>query len=194
MKLAGTPSGCRQLEACAHCRPTECLILSRERLKHTSTAQIRLACHPANADPFSALYSKHIQFSVLSSQEIVAISELEVNQRDLYKPEDRSPLPHGVLDRRLGTSDKSSKCETCGLPLADCVGHYAYIKLIVPVFHIGYFRHCINVLQCICKVSGAYPPELRSSSSTDLKIWTDLLANLGRPDGTPSIPRHVSTS
>jgi DNA-directed RNA polymerase III subunit RPC1 len=33
----------------------------------------------------------------------------------------------------------------------DCVGHYAYIKLVVPVFHIGYFKHTIGVLQCICK-------------------------------------------
>ncbi|ORY91742.1 hypothetical protein BCR35DRAFT_299051 [Leucosporidium creatinivorum] len=94
---------------------------------------------------------KHIQFSVLSSQEIVAISEFEANQRDLYKVEDRTPVPHGVLDRRLGTSDKSGRCDTCGLSLADCVGHYAYIKLVLPVFHIGYFRHCLNILQCICK-------------------------------------------
>lgn len=35
----------------------------------------------------------------------------------------------------------------------DCVGHYAYIKLVVPVFHIGYFKHTIGILQCICKVS-----------------------------------------
>lgn len=33
----------------------------------------------------------------------------------------------------------------------DCVGHYAYIKLVVPVFHIGYFKHTIAILQCICK-------------------------------------------
>ncbi|SCV70568.1 BQ2448_3330 [Microbotryum intermedium] len=94
---------------------------------------------------------KHIQFSVLSSQEIVAISEFEATQRDLYKAEDRSPVPQGVLDRRLGTSNKTDRCETCGLALADCVGHHAYIKLVLPVFHIGYFRHCLNILQSICK-------------------------------------------
>ncbi|KAM0748584.1 DNA-directed RNA polymerase III subunit C1 [Meredithblackwellia eburnea MCA 4105] len=94
---------------------------------------------------------KHIQFSVLSSQEIVALSELEVTQRDLYKIEDRSPVPHGVLDARLGTSSKTSKCATCQLSLAECVGHYAYIKLVLPCFHIGYFRHCLGILQCICK-------------------------------------------
>ena len=32
-----------------------------------------------------------------------------------------------------------------------CVGHYAYIKLILPVFHIGYFKQTITMLQDICK-------------------------------------------
>lgn len=33
------------------------------------------------------------------------------------------------------------------------MGHYGYIKLTLPVFHIGYFRPTINMLSCICKVS-----------------------------------------
>lgn len=38
------------------------------------------------------------------------------------------------------------------------MGHYGYIKLALPVFHIGYFRPTINMLQSICKVSTcAYP-------------------------------------
>ena len=51
-----------------------------------------------------------------------------------------------------GTTDKSAFCETCGQSSVNCVGHYAYIKLVVPVFHIGYFKHTITILQCICKV------------------------------------------
>lgn len=51
-----------------------------------------------------------------------------------------------------GTTEKNAFCETCGLNPVDCVGHYAYIKLVVPVFHIGYFKHTIAILQCICKV------------------------------------------
>ena len=40
---------------------------------------------------------------------------------------------------------------TCGEEPARCVGHYGYIKLALPVFHIGYFRPTINMLSCICK-------------------------------------------
>lgn len=121
------------------------------RIEQHGNAQGAREVDGADAQP-SLVVSKHIQFSVLSSREAVAISEFEANQRDLYQAEDRSPVPHGVLDRRLGTSDKAGKCETCSLALADCVGHYAYIKLVLPVFHIGYFKHVLGILQCICKV------------------------------------------
>ncbi|OSX60618.1 hypothetical protein POSPLADRAFT_1148493 [Postia placenta MAD-698-R-SB12] len=94
---------------------------------------------------------KKLQFSLLNNQDTVKISEFEVTHRDLYTPVDRHPVKNGVLDRRLGTTEKNSFCETCGLSSVDCVGHYAYIKLTVPVFHIGYFKHTIAILQCICK-------------------------------------------
>lgn len=51
-----------------------------------------------------------------------------------------------------GTSTKDAVCETCGKSLADCTGHYGYIELELPVFHIGYFRNIISILQIICKV------------------------------------------
>jgi DNA-directed RNA polymerase III subunit RPC1 len=33
----------------------------------------------------------------------------------------------------------------------DCAGHFGYIRLALPVFHIGYLRHTLHLLQCICK-------------------------------------------
>ncbi|CAE7102077.1 unnamed protein product, partial [Rhizoctonia solani] len=94
---------------------------------------------------------KHIQFGLLSAQDVVKISEFEVTHRDLYTAGDRLPVRNGPLDRRLGTVDKQASCETCGHQTALCVGHYAYIKLVLPVFHIGYFKHIIGILQAICK-------------------------------------------
>lgn len=51
-----------------------------------------------------------------------------------------------------GTTNKDSTCETCGKKVTDCVGHYGFIDLELPVFHVGFFRATINVLQSICKV------------------------------------------
>ncbi|KAJ3810847.1 hypothetical protein F5876DRAFT_40963 [Lentinula aff. lateritia] len=94
---------------------------------------------------------KKLQFSLLNAQDTVKYAEFEVTHRDLYTHNERLPVKDGVLDRRLGTTEKNAFCETCGQATIDCVGHYAYIKLVVPVFHIGYFKHTIGILQCICK-------------------------------------------
>ncbi len=60
-------------------------------------------------------------------------------------------MSNGVLDHRMGTSQKDQSCRTCGKGLADCPGHFGYIDLELPVFHVGYFRAIIQVLQCVCK-------------------------------------------
>lgn len=48
-------------------------------------------------------------------------------------------------------SVKDALCGTCGKGLTDCVGHFGYIDLELPVFHVGYFKAVITVLQTICK-------------------------------------------
>ncbi|EIE19808.1 beta and beta-prime subunits of DNA dependent RNA-polymerase [Coccomyxa subellipsoidea C-169] len=87
----------------------------------------------------------------MSPDEIIKASELQVYERSLYKMPERKPAPNGTLDPRLGVSNRSSKCSTCGQNLADCTGHFGYIKLWLPVFHIGYLKSTLTTLQCICK-------------------------------------------
>lgn len=109
---------------------------------------------------------------MFNSQDVVKISEFEVTHRDLYSAgADRSTATDGVLDKRLvgslaqtasnhlrrffqvkGISNSQSICDTCGQTAETCVGHYAYIKLVLPVFHIGYFKHILAILQAVCKV------------------------------------------
>lgn len=55
---------------------------------------------------------------------------------------------------RMGVGSKSHICETCNLPNADCIGHFGHMNLCLPVYHIGFFKHLINVLKCICKNCG----------------------------------------
>lgn len=35
--------------------------------------------------------------------------------------------------------------------LAECTGHFGYIRLELPVFHIGYFKATVQILQATCK-------------------------------------------
>ena len=48
--------------------------------------------------------------------------------------------------------DSSESCETCGLSVMDCVGHFGYVDLALPTFHVGYLSQCHQVMQTICKV------------------------------------------
>eukprot|EP00794_Sanderia_malayensis_P012251 gene12251-13513_t len=94
----------------------------------------------------------HINFGMMSSDKMKQQASVTCVAKNLYNQDaSRTPIPYGVLDRKLGTSSKSASCETCGKNLAECVGHYGYIDLQLPVFHIGYFRTTINILQMICK-------------------------------------------
>ncbi|KAJ3415502.1 hypothetical protein HDV05_004704 [Chytridiales sp. JEL 0842] len=109
----------------------------------------------AEKRPTSAELLK-LEFSVFSQQDAKKVSLLELFERNLYDltKSNRPPAKYGVLDRRLGVADKVEKCETCGQGLQDCVGHFGVVRLALPVFHIGYFKLMIAVLQCICKCCG----------------------------------------
>jgi len=93
---------------------------------------------------------------MFSGREIVKNSYLHVVGRQLFQLPDaqsaselgdasktgRRPAPYGVLDSRLG-GDGGSR---------EAVGRFGHIKLALPVFHIGFFKETISLLQCICKV------------------------------------------
>lgn len=121
-----------------------------------------------------------------SAEDTARQGHIRVVAKHLYQQDGmRTPVSHGVLDRRMGTCGKDSKCATCmmilaktfnfqvldlpaknnskfkykfsmltgGKGLQDCVGHFGYLDLELPVFHCGYFGMTLSILQCICKVS-----------------------------------------
>lgn len=55
-------------------------------------------------------------------------------------------------DEFQGVSQKDTQCTTCNQGLNECVGHFGYLDLALPVFHVGHFRATIQILQSICKV------------------------------------------
>lgn len=94
---------------------------------------------------------KHLQFNVLDPEEIKTLSLLEVKTAGLFEPNSNKPEKEGPLDARMGVSIKGEICETCGLSLADCIGHFGHIEFPLPVLHQGYFKKTLKILQCICK-------------------------------------------
>lgn len=94
---------------------------------------------------------QEITFDVQSPIEIAACSALNVYEHRLMQMPVRAPTPHGPLDAHMGVSSRQAVCETCAGKLSECAGHFGHIQLHLPVFNIGYFKHVIAILQCICK-------------------------------------------
>jgi DNA-directed RNA polymerase III subunit RPC1 len=104
---------------------------------------------------------KEMQFGIFSSSEIAKISTIECVNYLLYD-ENNNPIPYSPVDPRLGLNSKKKKeinnkeikkkvCPTCNKELEYCPGHFGYTRLNLPIFHIGFFKKTIEILQCICK-------------------------------------------
>lgn len=84
------------------------------------------------------------------------MAHLAISNNDLYTmPPHREAVAFGVQDPRLGVSKgsggKFAKCGTCERLPEQCPGHWGVITLELPVFHIGFLKATINVLQNVCK-------------------------------------------
>ncbi|XP_012276667.1 DNA-directed RNA polymerase III subunit RPC1 [Orussus abietinus] len=94
----------------------------------------------------------HVSFGVDSRHNMERQAHIHVVAKNLYTQDSqRTPVQYGVLDRRMGICSNMSSCGTCGKSLNECIGHFGYIDLELPVFHVGYFRSIIGILQSICK-------------------------------------------
>ena len=93
---------------------------------------------------------KEIQFGVFSSSEIAKLSTIECVNQSLYD-ENKVPIPFSAKDPRLGVNQKNKICPTCNKKLEDCPGHFGYVRLNFPIFHIGFFKKIIEILRLICK-------------------------------------------
>ncbi|KAH0537813.1 hypothetical protein KQX54_001030 [Cotesia glomerata] len=93
----------------------------------------------------------HITFAINSHHDIARQAHVNVVCHPLYSEQDHTPVPYSALDPRLGLCKKQGECKTCNLPYLDCIGHFGYINLEFPVFHYGYFKSIVNILQSICK-------------------------------------------
>ncbi|KAH8704259.1 putative DNA-directed RNA polymerase III largest subunit [Talaromyces proteolyticus] len=99
---------------------------------------------------------KELKFGALSNDDILSQAVVEISDRRFYDLErNRVVQDNGPLDRRLGVSSKTDKCLTCDYGHKECNGHFGHVRLVLPAFHIGYFKRVIGILQVICKECSA---------------------------------------
>lgn len=86
---------------------------------------------------------KHVQFGVLSSEEILKMSVCEVNSSKLQGP-------NTVYDPRMGVLEFDEICTTCGQNGKNCIGHFGHIVLNTRIANPLYIKLILSILKCIC--------------------------------------------
>ena len=89
-----------------------------------------------------------VRLHLLSGEEIEQLSVCEITTSNLYL----HSLPHdnGVIDARLGSSDRRIFCSTCYNSMEKCPGHAGFLKLHAPIFHPLFLDSVLKVLRCVC--------------------------------------------
>ena len=91
---------------------------------------------------------KEVQFGLLSPEEIKAMAVVEILYPETYV--DNKQKIGGLADPRLGTIERALKCPTCHSNNDQCTGHFGYLELHRPCYHIGYMTRIKKLLECVC--------------------------------------------
>jgi len=91
---------------------------------------------------------KGIQFSVLSPEEIVKRSVVQITKTDTYTGNE--PVIGGLFDSRMGVLEHNKICATCEQKNIFCPGHSGHICLAKPLFNPMFFDITKKILKCVC--------------------------------------------
>ena len=84
-----------------------------------------------------------ITFGIYSTKEILNMSVAKIDHP--------KKVGYGsVYDPRLGTTDSSQVCETCGENAESCNGHFGHIELQEPIIHPLFYRRVLSILNVFC--------------------------------------------
>ncbi|WVZ87666.1 hypothetical protein U9M48_034272 [Paspalum notatum var. saurae] len=89
-----------------------------------------------------------VQFGILSPDEIRQMSVVQIEHAETM--ERGKPKPGGLSDPRLEAINQKIKCETCMAGMPECPGHFGYLELAKPMFHIGFIKTVLSIMRCIC--------------------------------------------
>ena len=85
---------------------------------------------------------KSISLGVLSDEDIEKMSVCLIDKPALTSD------PGCIYDGRLGVSQQTLLCQTCGKNVWECPGHFGHIELNTPI--ILYYKAALNMLRCFC--------------------------------------------
>jgi DNA-directed RNA polymerase II subunit RPB1 len=89
-----------------------------------------------------------VQFSMLSPEEIIRNSVVEVTSRDTYI--NNKPVLGGLFDPRMGVLEPGIICPTDGFTYIDTPGYFGHILLARPVVFIQHIKEIMKICKCVC--------------------------------------------
>ena len=110
-----------------------------------------------------------IEFKMLSPEIIKKMAVVKIVTPELYDA-DGYPIDNSLMDLKMGVIDPGLRCRTCGAKVRDCPGHFGYIDLARPVFHIRYMPLIYTFLKSTCPNCGRI-----LLSEKDIEKWMDKL-------------------
>lgn len=110
-----------------------------------------------------AVTIEKIQFSVLSSADVAALSQCEITT-----PTGMKGVTNTAYDHRLGVIDHAMKCRTCLQTTQNCPGHFGHISLPIGVYNRTFLRFTIQILQSVCH------------NCSGLRVRREQLATIGK--------------
>ena len=91
---------------------------------------------------------KEIHFSVMSPEEILERSVVEVTKAETYIGSEA--CQNGLFDIRMGTLDTGKICPTDELDSKRSPGYFGHINLAKPVFFVQFMRWVTDTLRLVC--------------------------------------------
>ncbi|UTX42719.1 DNA-directed RNA polymerase II subunit RPB1 [Encephalitozoon hellem] len=113
---------------------------------------------------------KSIQFGLFSPEEIRNGSAALIVHPEVM--ESGVPKVGGLIDLRMGTTDRMYLCQSCGGDNFSCPGHFGHIELTKPMFHVGYISKIKKVLECVCFYCSKIKIPKRGAKSTLNSVWS----------------------
>ena len=94
------------------------------------------------------------------------MSVLEITEPVINKSGE--PAKGGPNDPRMGIVKAGQSCATC-FENMKCQGHFGHIKLMEPVYNVGYMKFILKILKCVCHNCGRLK-SVASDTQTDKLI------------------------
>jgi DNA-directed RNA polymerase beta' subunit len=115
-----------------------------------------------------------LSFYVMGTEENMKDSNVVITNKELFKSD--LPIPEGVYDAHMGTTDHMWLCETCGNTKAICPGHPGSIDLHYPVKSPLFREFILKWLKVICFKCGSLLSDkvIKSSKSKLLSEYVKI--------------------